>query len=65
MLRDDADSSRMNIYFRTLTETNWLSIVWKQVFECVRRLLLTGLLVFFAEDAPGQVAFSCIFAVIR
>lgn len=36
-----------------------------QVFECIRRLLLTGLLVFLVPDTPGQVAFSCLFAIFR
>ena len=36
----------------------------RQVFECVRRLLLTGLLV-FVPDTSGQVAYGCIFAFIR
>lgn len=35
-----------------------------QVFECMRRLLLTGLLV-FVPDTSGQVAYGCIFAFIR
>ncbi|CAN0491430.1 unnamed protein product, partial [Scytosiphon promiscuus] len=36
-----------------------------QVFECLRRLVLTGLLVFLVPDTPGQVAFSCVFAFAR
>lgn len=36
-----------------------------EVCECVRRLLLTGLLVFLIPDTAGQVAFSCVFALIR
>lgn len=36
-----------------------------QAFECIRRLLLTGLLVFLEADTPGQVAISCIFAIFR
>ncbi|CAB1104673.1 unnamed protein product [Ectocarpus sp. CCAP 1310/34] len=35
-----------------------------EVFECIRRLLLTGILVFLVPDTPGQVAFSCIFAIL-
>ncbi|CBJ33129.1 asn/thr-rich large protein family protein [Ectocarpus siliculosus] len=35
-----------------------------EVFECIRRLLLTGILVFLVPDTPGQVAFSCIFAIV-
>lgn len=36
-----------------------------QVCECIRRLLLTGLLVFLVPDTSGQVAFSCVFAFAR
>lgn len=35
-----------------------------QVLECIRRLLLTGLLV-FVPDTSGQVVYGCIFAFIR
>ncbi|CAM9940108.1 unnamed protein product [Ectocarpus sp. 4 AP-2014] len=35
-----------------------------EVFECMRRLLLTGLLVFLVPDTPGQVAFGCVFAFL-
>ncbi|CAM9462085.1 unnamed protein product, partial [Ectocarpus sp. 12 AP-2014] len=35
-----------------------------EVFECLRRLLLTGLLVFLVPDTPGQVAFGCVFAFL-
>ncbi|CAM9648873.1 unnamed protein product [Ectocarpus sp. 12 AP-2014] len=35
-----------------------------EVLECIRRLLLTGILVFLVPDTPGQVAFSCIFAIV-
>ncbi|CAM9095530.1 unnamed protein product, partial [Laminaria digitata] len=35
-----------------------------EVFECLRRLVLTGLLVFLVPDTPGQVAFSCVFAFV-
>ena len=42
-----------------------LCVVWVQVVECARRLMLTGILVFIAPDTPGQVAFGCIFAFIR
>ncbi|CAN0058299.1 unnamed protein product [Scytosiphon promiscuus] len=35
-----------------------------EVFECIRRLLLTGLLVFLVPDTPGQVAFGCVFAFL-
>lgn len=36
-----------------------------QVVECLRRLMLTGLLVFALPDTPAQVAFGCIFAFLR
>ena len=36
---------------------------WK-VFECIRRLLLTGLLV-FVPNTSGQVAYGCLFAFVR
>ncbi|CAM9503472.1 unnamed protein product, partial [Ectocarpus sp. 12 AP-2014] len=35
-----------------------------EVFECIRRLLLTALLVFVVPDTPGQVAFGCVFALL-
>lgn len=31
----------------------------------MRRLLLTGLLVFVAPETSGQVAFGCVFAFVR
>lgn len=37
----------------------------RQVVECLRRLVLTGLLVFLVPDTPGQIAFSCVFAFAR
>ena len=43
----------------------WLVLACTQVFECLRRLLLTGLLVFLVPDTAGQVAFGCIFAFLR
>ena len=36
-----------------------------QVYECIRRLMLTAVLVFLAEDTVEQVAYSCLFAFIR
>ena len=38
---------------------------FEQVLECVRRLLLTGLLVFLQPDSSCQLAFGCMFAFIR
>ncbi|CAN0330304.1 unnamed protein product [Ascophyllum nodosum] len=35
-----------------------------EVFECIRRLLLTGLLVFVAPGTSSQVAYSCLFAFL-
>ena len=42
-----------------------LALFLLQVLECVRRLLLTGLLVFLQPDSSGQLAFGCMFAFIR
>ena len=42
-----------------------LAFVRRQVFECLRRLVLTGVLVFLVPETPGQVAFSCVFAFTR
>lgn len=36
-----------------------------QVYECFRRFLLTGGLVFVIPDTSGQVAFGCIFSFLR
>ncbi|CAM9776714.1 unnamed protein product, partial [Sphacelaria rigidula] len=33
-----------------------------EICECVRRLLLTGILVFILPDTAGRVAISCMFA---
>ncbi|CAM9236456.1 unnamed protein product, partial [Sphacelaria rigidula] len=35
-----------------------------EVCECLRRLMLTGLLVFTLRDCPGQLGVSCIFAFL-
>lgn len=44
--------------------SSWCCSLRRQVFECMRRLLLTGVLV-FVPDTSGQVAYGCIFAFIR
>lgn len=37
----------------------------RQVFECLRRLLLTGVLVFVPDKTGQAVAYGCIFAFVR
>lgn len=55
--------------FRIVTPCTLPRIMWavwfSQVCECLRRLLLTGLLVFLVPDTSGQVAYSCVFAFVR
>lgn len=50
---------------RPYNEAAVASFVGEQVVECLRRLLLTGLLVFAMPDTPAQVAFGCMFAFLR
>lgn len=41
--------------FRFLWGTYRPSVYWYECWECVRKLLLTGLLVYFKEGTPTQV----------
>lgn len=41
------------------------NLMLRQVFECVRRLLLTGVLVFVPDKSGQAAAYGCIFAFLR
>lgn len=47
-----------DIIFRFLWGTYRPSVYWYECWECVRKLLLTGLLVYFKEGTPTQVNFQ-------
>lgn len=48
-------SSWLVLPFRFLWGTYRPAVYWYECWECVRKLLLTGLLVYFKEGTPTQV----------
>lgn len=50
---------------RIPSRSSLISFFSRQVFECLRRLVLTGLLVFLVPGSSGQVAYGCLFAFAR
>ena len=59
------DDTCLHNRFSLVTSPNLSCSLLGQVIECMRRLLLTGVLVFVKPDTAGQVAFGCIFAFLR
>ncbi|KAG5183506.1 hypothetical protein JKP88DRAFT_262991 [Tribonema minus] len=61
--RDHGQTSQLAKASLFLWEPYQANVFYWEVVECVRRLMLTGLLVFIMPGTPGQSAVACVFAV--
>jgi len=54
------ESMALSFLYEAYEERYW----WWEVFECVRRLLLTGILVFFEQGSTIQIVVGCLIALL-